>query len=70
MKKLVKVFGLLCFSSVLFSCSTEEQDADLERAIKLSQSIEQMQMREVDTNDSLTSEFKEDGTPIIVIKKD
>ena len=69
MKNTVKLFGLLMVSVVLFSCSTDEQDEDLERAIKLSESMQQMQAREGDgtQNDSIA---KEDGTPIVVIKKD
>lgn len=69
MKKSIKLFGLLMVSVVLFSCSTDEQDEDLERAIKLSENIQQMQSREGDgtQNDSIA---KEDGTPIVVIKKD
>ena len=43
MKNTVKLFGLLMVSIVLFSCSTDEQDADLERAIKLSENMQQMQ---------------------------
>ena len=69
MKNTVKLFGLLMVSIVLFSCSTDEQDADLERAIKLSENVQQMQSRdgEETQNDSIA---KEDGNPIIVIKKD
>ena len=56
-------------SIVLFSCSTDEQDADLERAIKMSENMQQLQAREGEEtqNDSIA---KEDGNPIIVIKKD
>jgi hypothetical protein len=50
-------------SIVLFSCSTDEQDEDLEKAIKLSESMQQTQAREGDGT-------QEDGNPIIVIKKD
>lgn len=69
MKKSIKLFGLLMVSVVLFSCSTDEQDEDLERAIKLSENIQQMQSREGDgtQNDNIA---KEDGTPILVTKKD
>ena len=63
MKNSVKLFGLLMVSIVLFSCSTDEQDEDLEKAIKLSENIQQMQAREGDGT-------QEDGNPIIVIKKD
>jgi hypothetical protein len=63
MKNSVKLFGLLMVSIVLFSCSTDEQDEDLEKAIKLSENIQQMQAREGDGT-------QEDGTPVIVAKKD
>jgi len=63
MKNSVKLFGLLMVSVVLFSCSTDEQDEDLERAIKLSESMQQTQAREGDGT-------QEDGTPLVVIKRD
>ena len=69
MKNTVKLFGLLMVSIVLFSCSTDEQDADLERAIKLSESVQQMQSREGEQT-SVDSTSREDGTPILVLKKD
>ena len=80
MKNTVKLFGLLMISVVLFSCSTDEQDEDLERAIKLSENIQQMQAREGDESqsDTINEEeiqiddiAKEDGNPlVIIIKKD
>ncbi len=69
MKNTVKLFGLLMVSIVLFSCSTDEQDADLERAIKLSENVQQMQSREGEQT-SVDSTSREDGTPILVSKKD
>ena len=79
MKNTVKLFGLLMVSVVLFSCSTDEQDEDLERAIKLSESMQQTQAREGDESqsDTIIEEeiqidgiAKEEGTPILVTKKD
>ena len=80
MKNTVKLFGLLMVSIVLFSCSTDEQDEDLEKAIKLSENIQQMQSREGDESqsDTINEEeiqiddiAKEDGNPlVIIIKKD
>ena len=80
MKNTVKLFGLLMISVVLFSCSTDEKDEDLERAIKLSENIQQMQSREGDESqsDTINEEeiqiddiAKEDGNPlVIIIKKD
>lgn len=69
MKNSVKLFGLLMVSIVLFSCSTDEQDEDLEKAIKLSENIQQMQAREGDETPS-DSIAKEETNPIIVSKKD
>ncbi|TDR20971.1 hypothetical protein [Flavobacterium cheniae] len=69
MKNSVKLFGLLMVSLVLFSCSTDEQDEDLEKAIKLSENIQQMQAREGDETPS-DSIAKEETNPIIVSKKD
>ena len=69
MKNTVKLFGLLMVSIVLFSCSTDEQDADLERAIKLSENVQQMQSREGEQT-TVDSTSREDGTPILVLKKD
>ena len=69
MKNTVKLFGLLMVSVVLFSCSTDEQDADLERAIKLSENVQQMQSREGEQT-SVDSTSREDGTPVIIAKKD
>ncbi|MCU4187991.1 hypothetical protein M9Q43_02290 [Flavobacterium sp. HXWNR29] len=69
MKNTVKLFGLLMVSIVLFSCSTDEQDADLERAIKLSENVQQMQSREGEQT-TVDSTSREDGTPVIIAKKD
>lgn len=70
MKNSVKLFGLLMVSIVLFSCSTDEQDEDLKKAIKLSENIQELQSREGD--ESYTdSVAREDGNPlVIIIKKD
>ena len=79
MKKAVKLFGLLMVSVVLFSCSTDEQDEDLERAIKLSESMQQTQARESDESQSDTiievdiqidGIAKEETNPVIIVKKD
>jgi hypothetical protein len=70
MKNTVKLFSLLMVSLVLFSCSTDEQDADLERAIKMSENMQQLQAREGEETQT-DSIAREDGNPhIIIIKKD
>ena len=80
MKKAVKLFGLLMVSVVLFSCSTDGQDEDLERAIKLSENMQQTQAREGDESQSDTIKkeeiqidtitAKEETNPVIIVKKD
>jgi len=70
MKNTLKLFGLLMVSIVVFSCSTDDHDTELEQAIKLSESINQTHARAAGEtqSDSIT---KEDGNPlIIIIKKD
>ena len=72
MKNSVKLFGLLAVSLFIFSCSSDEQDADLERAIKMSESI--YQREGVDSTNVADStavlNIKEEGNPQIVIKRD
>ena len=69
MKNTVKLFGLLMVSIVLFSCSTDEQDADLERAIKLSENMQQMQPREGEETQA-DSTAREETNPVIIVKRD
>ena len=69
MKNTVKLFGLLMVSVVLFSCSTDEQDADLERAIKLSENMQQMQSREGEETQA-DSTAREETNPVIIVKRD
>ena len=69
MKNTVKLFGLLMVSIVLFSCSTDEQDADLERAIELSEDVQQMQSREGEQT-SVDSTSREETNPVIIVKRD
>ena len=69
MKNTVKLFGLLMVSIVLFSCSTDEQDADLERAIKLSENVQQMQPREGEETQA-DSTAREETNPVIIVKRD
>lgn len=72
MKNSVKLFGLLAVSLFIFSCSTDEQDAELERAIKMSESI--YQREGVDSTNVADStavlNIKEDGAPVLVTKKE
>jgi hypothetical protein len=72
MKNSLKLFGLLTLSLLVFSCSTDEQDADLERAIKMSESIYQREgVDSTNVNDSTAIlNLKEDGVPVLVTKKE
>lgn len=78
MKNSVKLFGLLAVSLFIFSCSTDEQDAELERAIKMSESIYQREgVDSTKVGDSTNFAdstsvlcIKEEGNPQIVIKRD
>ena len=72
MKNSVKLFGVLAVSLFIFSCSTDEQDAELERVIKMSEGIYQKEGVDSTTVADSTSVlyFKEDGIPVIVNKKD
>lgn len=69
MKNLGKVFGLACVGLVLFSCTTDEQDLELERAIAVSDKIEESSMKEtqVSAKDSIAMA---EGNPLVVIKRD
>ena len=67
MKNSVKLFGLVVACAFMFSCSTDEQDADLERAIKMSENMKKMQ--EKGDNQTGTA-AKEAGTPVIIVKRD
>lgn len=70
MKNTFKLFSLVMVSIVLFSCSTDEQDADLERAIKMSENMQQLQAREGEETQT-NSIAREDGNPlVIIVKKD
>lgn len=70
MKNTFKLFSLVMVSIVLFSCSTDEQDADLERAIKMSENMQQLQAREGEETQT-DSIAREDGNPlVIIVKKD
>ena len=72
MKNSLKLFGLLTLSLLVFSCSTDEQDADLERALKLSESS--YQREGVDSTNVADSTIvvthREDTNPVTVSKKD
>lgn len=69
MKNLGKVFGFVCASVLLFSCTTDEQDLELQNAIAESQKIEES-MKEVGSLVQDSCIVLVEGTPIVVIKKD
>ena len=69
MKNLGKVFGFVCASVLLFSCTTDEQDLELQNAIAESQKIEES-MKAVGSvvQDSLITLVE--GNPLVVVKRD
>lgn len=70
MKNLGKVFGFVCASVLLFSCTTDEQDLELQNAIAESQKIEMSTMEEEKEIVKDSCIMLVEGTPIVVIKKD
>ena len=70
MKNLGKVFGFVCLSVLLFSCTTDEQDLELQNAIAGSQKMEMSTMEEEKeiVQDSCIALVE--GTPVIIAKKD
>lgn len=70
MKNLGKVFGFVCASVLLFSCTTDEQDLELQNATAVSQKIEMSTMEEEKEIVKDTCIMLVEGTPIVVIKKD
>ena len=72
MKNTLKLFGVFVFSLSVSSCSTDEQDADLERALKLSESSHQREgVDSTNVADStIVVTHREDTNPVTVSKKD
>lgn len=72
MKNSVKLFGVLAVSLFMFSCSSDEQDADLERAIKMSENIYQKDGDDAMNNDATSDSevIKEETNPLIIVKRD
>ncbi|CAM3813792.1 hypothetical protein FLCU109888_02840 [Flavobacterium cucumis] len=69
MKNLGKVFGFVCASVLLFSCTTDEQDLELQNAIAESQKMEMSTMEEEKeiVQDSCIALVE--GTPLVIIIK-
>lgn len=71
MKNSVKLFALTLIGLTIFSCTTDDYDAELNKTVKVTENIESTQSKEGDEDlfkrDSL---IKEETQPVIVIKKD
>ena len=70
MKNLGKVFGFVCLSVLLFSCTTDEQDLELQNAIAGSQKIEMSTMEEEKEIVKDTCIMLVEGNPLVVVKRD
>lgn len=75
MKNTIKLFGLLLVSISIFSCTTDEYDAELEKNANVIENTQSELAREGEgdaenTQTAQTTSTNADGTPILVTKKD
>lgn len=70
MKRFVKLFVLAVVGITFFSCTTDEYDAALEESVKVTENIQNTQFREGEEGQTQNATTAEDGTPILVTKKD
>lgn len=75
MKNTIKLFGLVLVSISIFSCTTDEYDAELEKNANIIENTQSELAREGEgdeenTQTAQTTSTNADGTPIIVLKKD
>lgn len=75
MKNTIKLFGLVLVSISIFSCTTDEYDAELEKNANIIENTQSELAREGEgdeenTQTAQTTSTNVDGTPIIVLKKD
>lgn len=69
MKKSVQLFALALVAFTFFSCTTDEYDAALEESVKVTENIQNAQFKEGD-EETQNATTAQDGTPILVTKKD
>lgn len=71
MKNSVKLFALALVGITLFSCTTDEYDAALEESVKITENIQNQQIKEGDVAETQNATTMKDGDPVvIIIKKD
>lgn len=70
MKKSVQLFALVLVGFTFFSCTTDEYDAALEESVKVTENIQNAQFKEGEEQETQSAATTEDGTPILVTKKD
>lgn len=75
MKNTIKLVGLVLVSISIFSCTTDEYDAELEKNANIIENTQSELAREGEgdeenTQTAQTTSTNADGTPIIVLKKD
>lgn len=72
MKKSVQLFALALVGFTFFSCTTDEYDAALEESVKVTENIQNAQSKdgEEEEGETQNTTTAEDGTPILVTKKD
>ncbi len=75
MKNTIKLFGLVLVSISIFSCTTDEYDAELEKNANIIENTQSELAREGEgdeenTQTAQTTSTTEETQPVIVIKKD
>lgn len=75
MKNTIKLFGLVLVSISIFSCTTDEYDAELEKNANIIENTQSELARESEgdeenTQTAQTTSTTEETQPVIVIKKD
>ena len=75
MKNTIKLLGLVLVSISIFSCTTDEYDAELEKNANIIENTQSELAREGEgdeenTQTAQTTSTNADGTPILVTKKD
>lgn len=70
MKNSVKLFGLLAVSLFIFSCSSDEQDADLARAIEMSENINLRTSNGEGDDDNTEVASQQETNPVVIVKRD
>lgn len=75
MKNTIKLFGLLLVSISIFSCTTDEYDAELEKNANIIENTQSELAREGEgdeenTQTAQTTSTTEETQPVVVVKRD